>query len=93
MTNRITTIVLGSFLVFGSAAGAMAQPIPGHPRVNEVDHRLENQQNRINAGVAKGQISPRQAVRDERRDARVERQLSRDEAKHGGHTPRSRIAG
>ena len=33
----------------------------------------------------KGQINPNQAARDERRDARVERQLKRDEAKHGGH--------
>src|SRR5579884_3977078 len=58
---------------------------PGHPRINEVDQRLQNQENRINQGVNNGTMSPRQAGRDERRDARVERQMQRDEAKHHGH--------
>jgi hypothetical protein len=85
MTNRVTTIALGSLLALGIASSAMAQPVPDHPRVNEVDRRLETQQGRINNGVARGQIAPGQAARDERLDARVGRQESRDEAMHGGH--------
>ncbi len=58
---------------------------PGHPRVNEIQGRIDNQENRVNQGIGQGQINGRQAARDDARDARVERQLQRDEAKHGGH--------
>lgn len=75
------------------AAPAMAQTVttttdttvPGHPRVNEVDQRLENQQKRIDSGVASGAINAKQEARDEKVDAKVSGQLSADEAKHGGH--------
>ena len=40
---------------------------------------------RIAEGVQHGQINRWQAMRDERHDARVERQLVRDEAMHDGH--------
>jgi len=58
---------------------------PGHPRVNEVDQRLNDQQQRIDNGVKDGQINAKQAARDSARDAKVARQESRDEAKNGGH--------
>ncbi|HVT35434.1 MAG TPA: hypothetical protein VHE37_07620 [Nevskiaceae bacterium] len=58
---------------------------PGHPRVNEVDQRLANQQKRIDAGVASGKITAAQAARDEKRDANIEARAQADEAKHGGH--------
>lgn len=74
--------VLLAFALHGPAA---AQEDPGHPRVNEVQGRIDRQQERIDQGVRQGQITPGQAGRDERRDARVERQLHRDEAAHGGH--------
>ncbi len=62
-----------------------AQEDPGHPRINEVQGRIDNQEKRIDQGINKGQLTPGQAARDTRRDARIERQLKRDEAKHGGH--------
>jgi hypothetical protein len=62
-----------------------AQEDPGHPRVNEVQGRIDNQERRIGQGINKGQLTPGQAARDTRRDARIERQLKRDEAKHGGY--------
>lgn len=78
--------------VFGLTAGAalvsvpsFAQTVPGHPRVNEVDHRLDNQQNRIDQGVANGTMTEKQAARDESHDANIARRESVDEAKHGGH--------
>lgn len=60
-------------------------PDPGHPRINEVDQRLQNQQNRINAGVADGQINQQQETRDENRLQNQEQQLNKDEATDGGH--------
>lgn len=58
---------------------------PGHPRVNEIQGRIDNQENRVNQGLGDKQLTGKQAAHDNARDARVERQLQRDEAKHGGH--------
>jgi hypothetical protein len=60
-------------------------PVPGHPRVNEVNQRLDNQQRRIDAGVANGTITPTQAARDERRNEAIAQRASVDEARHNGH--------
>lgn len=80
---RFSLISLAASGAIASSA-AMAQD-PGHPRVNEVNQRLENQQDRINKGVADGQINGQQAARDERHDANIARRESIDEANHGGH--------
>ncbi len=60
-------------------------PVPGHPRVNEVNQRLDNQQQRIDAGVANGTITPEQAARDEHRNEAIAHRASVDAAKHNGH--------
>jgi hypothetical protein len=69
---------------FGSSL-AMAQDVPDHPRVNEVNQRLDNQQARINQGLANGTMTGKQAARDEAHDANIAKRESVDEAKHGGH--------
>lgn len=89
MKKSITALALTAVLAVGISGAAMAQAtdpnVPGHPRVNEVDQRLENQQDRVDTGVAKGQINAKQEARDDAKDAKVSRQLSADEAKNGGH--------
>ena len=89
MANRTIIALLGAALTVGGATAGHAQFVPGHPRVNELDQRLLNQQNRIDAGVNQGQIGARGATRDGTLDARVARQLSRDEANHNGHVTRT----
>lgn len=86
MKKLITSVALAA-LVLSAAPIAQAQGVadPGHPRVNEVDQRLQNQQQRIDNGVSDGQLSATQATRDEARDAKVSQELSKDEAKHNGH--------
>ena len=74
-----------SLMLAVAPAIALAQDVPGHPRENEVNNRLENQQKRVANGVADGQINAKQAARDSARDAKVAREESRDEAKNGGH--------
>ncbi len=76
---------VAALLAVATAAPAFAQEDQGHPRVNEIQGRVDNQQTHINQGLGKGQLTQGQAARDSARDARVERQLQRDEAKHGGH--------
>lgn len=88
-TLRSSALLAAALLLGAQAAMAQApattDPVPGHPRVNEVDQRLANQQNRINSGVNSGKINAKQEARDTATDNRVARQLSADEAKHGGH--------
>jgi hypothetical protein len=91
MKHSIFTASL-AVLLAGAPLLALAQDVPGHPRENEVNTRLEDQQKRTDAGVAKGQINARQAARDSTRDAKVAREESRDEAKHDGHITKAEQA-
>ncbi len=63
-----------------------------HPRINEVQGRIDNQERRVDQGINSGKLTPGEAARDTRRDARVERQLKRDEAKHNGHITKAEQA-
>ena len=74
----LCSVALGSSM-------AMAQNVPDHPRVNEVNQRLDNQQARINQGLANGTMTGKQAARDEAHDANIAKRESVDEAKHNGH--------
>jgi len=82
--SLLATIMMTAVLVLGLSGAAKAQDVPGHPRINEVDQRLENQQRRIDAGVNSGQINAKQEARDNALDSKVAQQLSNDEAKNGG---------
>jgi len=73
-----------SALVSGTVM-AQDTSVPGHPRVNEVNQRLSNQQNRIQNGEANGTMNGKQAARDEKQDANIAQRESADEAKHNGH--------
>jgi Skp family chaperone for outer membrane proteins len=89
MKKHVILSLVATAILAGSSFSAFAQDagtaVAGHPRVNEVDQRLQNQQNRIDAGVKDGQINAKQEMRDEKRGTRVSQQLSKDEAKHNGH--------
>ena len=85
--------LIAAFVTCLSAGAAFAQTaptstgtdVPGHPRVNEVNQRLDNQQQRIQAGEASGKISAQQAAKEEQHDANIAQRESADEAKNGGH--------
>jgi hypothetical protein len=64
---------------------AQTAPVPDHPRDNEVNQRLDNQQARIDQGLAKGTMTGQQAARDERHDANIAQREAVDESKHNGH--------
>ncbi len=64
---------------------AQTDPVPGHPRENEVNQRLDNQQARIDQGLAKGTMTGQQAARDEKHDANIAQREAVDESKHNGH--------
>ena len=87
MKKLLASVAMIALLTSGVAAMAQdAAPVdPGHPRVNEVDQRLNDQQNRVDNGVKDGQIGAKQEMRDDKTDARVSQEMSKDEAKNGGH--------
>jgi hypothetical protein len=56
----------------------------GHPRINQVDNRQQNQQNRVANDIQDGKMTPAQAAQVEKSDARIENQEKADIAKDGG---------
>ena len=64
---------------------AMALDDPGHPRVNQVENRLEHQENNTLNAADHDRLTPGQAMRDEKRDQHIQNQIQRDESKHNGH--------
>ena len=93
--NTLLILALGSSLVgsavaqtssTGTTSGAGPGVYdPGHPRVNQVNTREQNQQNRIANGVKSGQLTPGETSRLENKEARIQRQEKRDMAKNNGH--------
>ena len=69
----------------GSSGGGEPTNIPNHRRVNQVDQRDNNQQQRIDKGEADGQLSKGQAARDQSRLNHEEAVQKNQEAKNGGH--------
>jgi uncharacterized lipoprotein YajG len=58
---------------------------PGHPRVNQVTGREENQQQRIANGVKNGSLSPKETANLENRENHIQNEEKRDMAKNNGH--------
>jgi hypothetical protein len=97
MTSKITKSLLilavGGLMAVGSAAaqnsntsGAGAGQVdPGHPRVNQVNQRETNQQNRIANGIKNDKLTPGQAARLERGEQRLQNNEKKDMAKDNGH--------
>lgn len=81
--SLLTLLAIGAL---AAATGAAAQDtVPHHPHVNEVNKRVDNQQQRIDKGVANGTITGKQALHDEQHDANIAQRASADEARHNGH--------
>jgi hypothetical protein len=56
-----------------------------HPRREQVNKRLKNQQNRVDQGLANGQLKPGQAEKIQNQDSRIRNQERRDASQNGGH--------
>jgi hypothetical protein len=84
----LTILALTAISGLGSAAFAQTAagvPDPGHPRVNEVQQRIDNQESRVDRGISDGQINAKQAAHDDAKLGREQNSLNQDEAKNGGH--------
>lgn len=87
---RRILIAIGLAALIGSVGNAFAQSAPGaadpgHLRINEVQQRIDNQENRVDRGVSDGQINAKQATHDGAKLGREQHSLNQDEAKNGAH--------
>ena len=93
ITKSLLVLAASGLMIVGSAAaqdsntsGAGAGKVdPGHPRVNQVNQRETNQQNRIANGVKNGQLTPGQTAKLERGEQRLQNNEKKDMAKDNGH--------
>jgi len=93
ISKSLLILAVGGLMFTGSAiaqttttSGAGPGVVdPGHPRVNQVNGRETNQQNRIANGVKNGSLSPKQTSNLENREANVQSREKKDMAAHNGH--------
>jgi hypothetical protein len=100
-TNSLLVLAVGGLMIAGSASAQTSTTSgagpgivdPGHPRVNEVNGREENQQQRIGNGVKNGTLTPGQTAHLENREASVQNREQKDMAKNNGHLTKSEQRG
>jgi hypothetical protein len=93
ISKSLLILAVGGLMFTGSAiaqttttSGAGPGVVdPGHPRVNQVNARETNQQNRIANGVKNGSLSPKQTSNLENREASMQNREKKDMAAHNGH--------
>ncbi len=92
LMNSLAVLAVGGLVMIGSAAAqdntsgaGPGQVDPGHPRVNQINQREQNQQKRIAQGVKSGQLTPGETRRLERGEQRLQNNEKRDMAKDNGH--------
>jgi hypothetical protein len=94
LTQSLLVLAVGGLMTIGSAAaqaqnntsGAGAGQVdPGHPRVNQVNQREQNQQNRIANGVKNDKLTPGQTANLEKGEQRLQNNEKKDMAKNNGH--------
>ncbi len=99
--KSLLILAVGGLMLAGSAsaqtsAASGAGPgvvDPGHPRVNQVNRREENQQQRIGNGIKSGKLNSQQASNLEKRETSVQNREQRDMAQHNGHLTKAEQKG
>ena len=100
-TKSLLALAVGGLMLAGSASAQTSTTSgagpgvvdPGHPRVNEVNKREENQQQRIGNGVKSGKLSAQQTSNLEKREANVQNREQKDMAAHNGHLTKAEQKG
>jgi uncharacterized protein HemX len=88
--KKITSVCAGlavaSFMVAGTSFANDWQQ--NHPRRAQVNHRLNNENRRVNQGLKKGQLSGQEAQQLHSEDQSIRTQEQEDAAAHDGHITR-----
>jgi hypothetical protein len=94
-TKKIIKSVIGVALIAAVAAGTAAQVMAetkwqkNHPRREQVNSRLANQNHRINKEVKEGEITPQQAGKLHRKDRQIRQEERSMASQNGGHITKS----
>lgn len=86
--SKLLSVVLLSVFVTASVDSAFAveaQWAKNHPRRDQVNDRLENQNRRINQEVKEGEISKNQAAKLHREDRQIRQEERAMASQNGGH--------
>jgi hypothetical protein len=101
LTNSLLVLAVVGLMFAGSAAAQTATSTsgagpgvvdPGHPRVNEVNGREGNQQQRIANGIQNGTLNSKQTANLENRETALQNKEQADMAKNGGHLTKAEQA-
>ena len=100
-TKSLLLLAVGGLMLAGSASAQTSTTSgagpgvvdPGHPRVNEVNNREENQQQRIGNGVKNGTLTSQQTANLENRETSVQNREKADMAKNNGHLTKAEQRG
>lgn len=101
LTNSLLVLAVGGLIFAGSASAQTATTTsgagpgvvdPGHPRVNEVNAREGNQQQRIANGIQNGTLNSKQTANLENRETALQNKEQADMAKNGGHLTKAEQA-
>jgi hypothetical protein len=100
-TKLLSALALGGLMLAGSASAQTSTTSgagpgvvdPSHPRVNQVNKREQNQQNRIANGIKSGKLSAQQTANLEKREASVQNREQKDMAAHNGHLTKAEQKG
>jgi hypothetical protein len=102
ISSSLLIVAVAGLLSVGSASAQTATDTsgagpgvvdPGHPRVNQVNSREENQQQRIANGVQNGTLNSKQTAHLENRETHIQNREQADMAKHNGHLTKSEQRG
>jgi hypothetical protein len=101
-SKSLLVLAVGGLMVAGTAAAQTATTTsgagpgvvdPGHPRVNQVNGREQNQQKRIGNGIKNGKLNSQQATNLEKRETSVQKREQKDMAQHNGHLTKAEQKG
>ena len=100
-TKSLLVLAVGGLMIAGSApaqtsttSGAGPGVVdPGHPRVNQVNNREENQQQRIGNGIKSGKLNSQQASNLEKLETSVQNREKKDMSEHNGHLTKAEQKG
>jgi hypothetical protein len=100
-SKSLLVLAVGGLMIAGSASAQTSTTSgagpgvvdPGHPRVNEVNGREENQQQRIGSGVKNGTLNSQQTANLENRETNVQNREKADMAKNNGHLTKAEQRG
>jgi hypothetical protein len=87
-TTRNTILFTAALMLASTAASTFAAEgefNKTHPRRAEVNHRLDNQDKRINQEVKEGEMSKAKATKLHKEDRHIRKEERAMASKHGGH--------